>query len=84
VNSYKWEMLSKASLKSSDKMQSAVFAISARAVASRTEAIASKTMLPHTPQCWLGRNRFHEQGRNRFAVIRAISVMSAFSKFNGL
>jgi hypothetical protein len=50
-NKYSWEILSKAYLKSIDKMHSAVPDTSAYATASRIVAIASRIMVSDSPQC---------------------------------
>jgi len=73
VNRYEWEVLLRASLKTSDRIESSV--LFQHDIWPRTAAIASKTLLPCAPQFWFGRNTFS------FEVIRAVCVMSAFTKF---
>ena len=64
-----WEILSKASVKSSDDRHSGVPNTSAYDTASRVVAIASKTMVPGRPHCWAGCSISINHGRRRFAII---------------
>jgi len=66
------DILSNASLKSSDSTHKGMLAASAYAIASRTVATASKIDFPGTPQCWLGWSNSASAGRIRFASTQAM------------
>jgi hypothetical protein len=54
VKRYECEILSKASLKSIDRMHSGCFECSVYAIASLTVAVATNIVFLCVPQCWLG------------------------------
>ena len=68
---YVCEILSKASLKSRDRMHRGSYVTSAFEIASLTVATASSIVLPVTPQYWLGCNSSDKSGLRRSATILA-------------